>query len=459
MNIAKVHSVYFIGVGGIGMSALARYFSTLGLSVFGYDRAATKLTDQLVSEGIEIMFDDDPHHFPQAFLQVPLENALVIYTPAIPATNAIKGYLQAKGYALYKRSEILAYILEGIQTIAIAGTHGKTTTSAMVAHLLNYAGVPCNAFLGGIALNFESNVLVHPKAKYAVVEADEYDRSFLRLSPFISVITSVDADHLDIYQNSGTMRSAFEEFAQKTDPDGMLFTQAQVRLSAKCTQCAYSISDDTAPLHIADLTIEEGKYIFKVIYKGELLGSVTSHYPGHHNIENLLAAIGVAVELGVPWQKIQLGIKTFKGVKRRFEYHIRRANRVFIDDYAHHPTEISACVGSVKELYPDRRITGVFQPHLYSRTRDFGDAFARSLEELNELLLMDVYPAREEPIPGIDAQWLLDKIRIVNKKLISREKLVDEVVRLQPEVLLTMGAGDIDKMIEPLKSALDNEDE
>lgn len=458
MNLKNVHSVYFVGVGGIGMSALARYFSASGVQVFGYDRMHTALTGRLENEGIEISYADRPQTIADEFLNAPLENALVVYTPAIPVNNAILGYLKAKGYEIRKRSEVLSTIIANTKTIAIAGTHGKTTTSAMVAHLLNHAGLACNAFLGGIALNFDSNVLLNPEAEYAVVEADEYDRSFLRLQPEMAIITSVDADHLDIYGNAGEMQEAFFEFAQKVNPEGIVFLQSKVSLSAKADTRTYSIDDTTAELSISNLLIENGKYIFDVKYRGKNYGKIESHYPGHHNIENLLAAIGIAIELGIAWDKIVSGVALFKGVKRRFEYHIRRDDRVFIDDYAHHPTEISACVGSVKELYPDRRITGVFQPHLYSRTRDFGDEFAESLEALSELVLMDIYPAREEPIPGIDSEWLLNKIRMVNKKLAKREELVDEVLSLQPEVLLTMGAGDIDKMIEPLKSALDGEE-
>lgn len=458
MSFEKLHSVYFVGIGGIGMSALARYFHAIGKKVFGYDRVQTELTGKLEAEGMSIVYQDLPNLISGDFKSSSLEESLVVYTPAIPSTNTILGYFRANGYAIKKRSEVLSEIIENQKTIAIAGTHGKTTTSAMVAHLLNNAGVACNAFLGGIALNFGSNFLLNPKAEYAVVEADEYDRSFLRLNPYLAVITSVDADHLDIYGDALSMGTAFAEFAQKVDENGVLFLQSKIDLPAKALKRSYSISDEKADLHIADLKIEDGKYFFNVISESKDLGRVESFYPGHHNVENALVAIGIALQLGLSWEKICEGVATFKGVKRRFEYHIRREDRVFIDDYAHHPTEISACVNSVKELYPERRITGVFQPHLFSRTRDFADDFATSLEALNELLLMEIYPAREEPIPGVDSEWLLNKIRMVNKKLCSREELVNEVLRLQPEVLLTMGAGDIDKMIEPLKSALDEED-
>lgn len=459
MNLERIHSVYFVGIGGIGMSALARYFKAMGKEVFGYDRVHTTLTANLESEGMQIVYTDNPDEIAPDFLNLPIDNALVVYTPAIPASHVGLGYLRQHGYRVVKRSEILSEIIDKQKTIAIAGTHGKTTTSAMVAHILNHSGVKCNAFLGGIALNFNSNVILNPDAEYAVVEADEYDRSFLKLNPYLAIITSVDADHLDIYDNANAMHDAFAEFAGKVSDEGAVLIHIGISLSAKAKTISYSLDDKTADLYADGLYIENGTYVFDVIYQSKNLGTVRSAYPGHHNIENAIAAIGIALQLGVEWDKIVNSVATFAGVKRRFEYHIKRSDRVFIDDYAHHPTEISACVGSVKELYPESRITGVFQPHLYSRTRDFGDDFARSLEALNEVVLMDIYPAREEPIPGIDSDWLLNKVRTVNKKLVERENLVDEILRLDPEVLLTMGAGDIDKMIEPLKSALNEKDE
>ncbi|NEN22980.1 UDP-N-acetylmuramate--L-alanine ligase [Cryomorpha ignava] len=459
MNLEKIHSVYFVGIGGIGMSAIARYFKAMGKNVFGYDRVHTALTANLESEGMQIVYTDNPEELAPDFLNQPIDNTLVVYTPAIPVTHAGLGYLRQHGYRVVKRSEVLSEIIEKQKTIAIAGTHGKTTTSAMVAHILNHSGIKCNAFLGGIALNFNSNVILNPDAEYAVVEADEYDRSFLKLNPFLAIITSVDADHLDIYDNADAMHNAFQEFANKVSDQGAVFIHSGISLSAKAKKITYSLDDKKADLYASSLHIENGTYVFDVIFQSKNLGTVRSTYPGHHNIENAITAIGIALELGIEWGKIVDSIATFAGVKRRFEYHIKRNDRVFIDDYAHHPTEISACVGSVKELYPDSRITGVFQPHLYSRTRDFGDGFARSLEALNEVVLMEIYPAREEPIPGIDSEWLLNKVRTVNKKLVQRENLVDEILRLDPEVLLTMGAGDIDKMIEPLKSALNEKDE
>jgi UDP-N-acetylmuramate--alanine ligase len=329
----------------------------------------------------------------------------------------------------------------------------------MVAHLLNQGNHGATAFLGGIATNFKSNLVVAKDSNKAVVEADEYDRSFLRLRPTVAAITSVDADHLDIYGNAESMRSGFEEFAQLVPNNGLLIIREGIEMDVEAPVWTYAVESDTADLTTKKLRVEEGAYHFEVWLKGENLGDVVMHYPGRHNAENALAATAMALHAGVSWLEISEGLKTFSGVKRRFEYQIRRENRVYIDDYAHHPTEISACVSSAKELYPEKRITGVFQPHLYSRTRDFADEFGESLSELNDLLLMDIYPAREEPIEGVDSQMLLNKVRMVNKKLVDRENLVEEVLRLSPEILLTMGAGDIDRMIEPLKNALDEEDE
>lgn len=446
-----------MGIGGIGMSAIARYFNALGIAVSGYDRTPTALTEKLISEGIEIVFNDDPSSISEQFLSAPLLHSLVVYTPAIPAGSPLLGYFASRGYGLLKRSEVLAEITEPLDCLAVAGTHGKTTTSAMLAHLLTASDYPINAFLGGIALNFDSNVVLSAHARAAVVEADEYDRSFLRLSPKVAILTSVDADHLDIYESAEAMQQGFADFLGKVDADGVAIVKYGIELPSAATQLSYSLTDTAADLYASQLRVEEGHYHFNLHYKGTLLEGIESGYPGLHNIENLIAAMGVALYLDVAPAKLRHAAKTFRGVKRRFDVKLRRDDLIYIDDYAHHPTEITACIDSVKSLYPAKRITGVFQPHLYSRTRDFADEFATSLEALNELLLMEIYPAREEPIPGVDSRFLLNKIQMVNKKLVDRENLVNEVLSLRPEVLLSMGAGDIDKMVEPLKNALDDE--
>lgn len=459
MNVSGIHRVYFFGIGGIGMSALARYFHQLGLEVAGYDRTPSPLTNKLEGEGMEISFDQSPEAIPQRFIDSPLDEVLFVYTPAIPAGHEGLGFCKSRGFNVIKRSQALESIVGDKETYAVAGTHGKTTTSSMAAHFLNQGKPGATAFLGGIATNFNSNLVVAKDSDKVVVEADEYDRSFLRLRPKVAAITSVDADHLDIYGNAESLRTSFEEFAQLVPEDGLLILREGIEMNVKAPVWTYAVESETADLTTKNLRVDDGAYHFEVWLKAEKLGDVTMHYPGRHNAENALAAIAMAIHANVGWDEIAEGLKTFLGVKRRFEYQIRRDNRVYIDDYAHHPTEINACVSSAKELYPEKRITGVFQPHLYSRTRDFADEFAESLSELNDLLLMDIYPAREEPIEGVDSQMLLNKVRLVNKKLIDRENLVEEVLRLNPEILLTMGAGDIDRMIEPLKNALDEKDE
>lgn len=459
MNLARVNNVYFVGIGGIGMSALARYFHAKGAWVYGYDRVQTDLTSSIESLGVNISYADEIGSIPEDFLKADPNKSLVVYTPAIPQSNSIKAYLISRGFRVIKRSEALEEITSGSKTIAVAGTHGKTTTSALVAHVLKTAGVPLNAFLGGITTNYNTNCLLDENAEYTVVEADEYDRSFLRLNPDVSIITSVDADHLDIYNSSESVSGAFEEFAGKLKKEGALITANDIAFKSVASKISYGIYSENAQLKATNIRVEDGKFNYDVFLKGMKLGAIESAYPGIHNIENALAAVAVALVLSIDWKLIKKALESFKGVKRRFEYQINNEKRVYIDDYAHHPSEIDACVGSVKQLYPNSRITGVFQPHLYSRTRDFADDFARSLESLNELLLLEIYPAREEPIEGVSSSMLLDKIQMVNKKLCQREDVIDEVLRLDPEVLLTLGAGDIDKLVAPIKNALNNKDE
>ena len=440
------------------MSALARYFHAKGAWVYGYDRVQTDLTRTLESLGIDISYADEIGTIPEDFLTADPKSNLVVYTPAVPGTNSIKGYLQSKGFNIVKRSEALEVITQGSKTIAVAGTHGKTTTSALIAHVLKTADIKLNAFLGGIATNYNTNSLLDEKAEYTVVEADEYDRSFLKLNPEISIITSVDADHLDIYNSSESVTSAFEEFAGKLSKDGVLITANDIAFKSVASKMSYGIHSDNAQLKAVNIHVKDGKFHYEVFLKDMKLGKIESTYPGLHNIENALAAVAVGLILSIDWKHIKEALESFQGVKRRFEYQINNNKRVYIDDYAHHPSEINACLGSVKQLYPNSKITGVFQPHLYSRTRDFADDFAHSLESFHELLLMEIYPAREEPIENVSSSMLLDKIRMVNKKLCQREDVIDEVLRLDPEVLLTLGAGDIDKLVGPIKNALNKKD-
>ncbi len=441
------------------MSALARYFLALDIRVAGYDRVETTLSTSLANEGVDIDYRDDFYRIPEWFLDTPPERALVIYTPAIPKSNAIFSFLAARGLTVVKRAEVLAAITERHKTIAVAGTHGKTTSSAMAAHILHSSSVGCNAFLGGIAANYGTNLIYSPDNELFVVEADEYDRSLLSLKPKTAVITSVEADHLDVYGNEDNLKEGFQVFANLIPGYGMLFLKYGLDIDAGCPITTYHVDHPEADIHTRNLRIEDGKYMYTVVKEGVDLGEIRTTYPGRHNVENALAAIGIAIHHGVTWPEIQSAMASFLGVKRRFEYKINRPDRIYIDDYAHHPTEIKACVSAVRELYPNKHITGVFQPHLYSRTRDFAEGFAESLSRLDELLLMEIYPAREEPIEGVTSEWLLNKVRLVNKKLCSREDVVNEVLRLSPELLLTMGAGDIDKLVEPLKNAINEKDE
>ncbi len=453
-DLKNIRCMYFAGIGGIGMSALARYFKAAGVYVAGYDRVRSPLCEKLEAEGMEIAYDDAPRFIPERFTDASTKESLVVYTPALPERHAGLNYLRQTGREVIKRSELLGRITREKRTAAIAGTHGKTSVSALTAHLLNAGDVPANAFLGGIAGNFDSNVVIRPESPIAVAEADEYDRSFLRLSPEVAVVTSVGADHLDVYGDAEQLIDAFNAFAERVPATGAVFCKYGLPVKAAARIVTYGI-DCPADITASGIEVRDGRFSFEVTAYGRSLGRTAWDFAGRHNIENALAATGIALWFGVKSERISELIRSFRGVKRRFETHVKRPDCVYIDDYAHHPEEIEACIGSARELYPEKRITGVFQPHLYSRTRDFGDEFARSLEALNELLLMEIYPAREEPIPGIDGSWLLNKVALVNKKLCDRENVVDEVLSLAPEVLLTMGAGDIDRLVKPIKDALD----
>ena len=456
MNIEQIHSAYFVGVGGIGMSAIARYFNMRNIHVSGYDKTRTSLTDQLENEGIQIHFEDNINLIDQKVITPDnKKNTLIIYTPAIPENHAELNYFKSNGYKLMKRSEVLGLITESTYTIAVAGTHGKTTTSCMITHFLTESGYACNAFLGGIASNYNSNVVFSSDSKTTIVEADEYDRSFLTLSPNISVVTSMDADHLDIYGEHDELAKGFQLFVDKLNSDGVLINRYGLNLTSSATTFTYGVGD-SGDCRADNIRVENGEYVFDIVIKEDRLVDLKIGLPGLHNIENALAAVLVVKELGLSNEEIRHALISFQGVKRRFEYQIKKSNLVFIDDYAHHPEELKACINSVKQLYPNRKITGVFQPHLYSRTRDFADEFARSLELLNDVILLDIYPAREKPIKGVDSEMLLSKIQVTQKMLCSKEELVENLKKRELEVLLTLGAGDIDKLVEPIKNELLN---
>ncbi|HWB64987.1 MAG TPA: UDP-N-acetylmuramate--L-alanine ligase [Chitinophagales bacterium] len=450
-SLKDIKKVYFLGIGGIGMSALARYFKWLGADVSGYDKTPTHLTEELNKEGISIIFEDD-------LSQMPKDVDLVIYTPAIPKNHAGLNYYRDNSYELHKRSEVLGLISADKFTIAVAGSHGKTTVSAMIAHILTQSGFGCSAFLGGIAVNYNSNFLAGQN-DVVVVEADEFDRSFHRLSPDMAVITAVDTDHLDIYGSKEAIDEAFVEFANKISDEGFLVIKSQQSIEDKLPvldKAFYSLHDDTADVYCTKYWVVEGGYLFNVSYYGEELTGYRINIGGFHNIENAIAAICIAKELKITDDLIKQALASFKGIKRRFEIVYKNDKVVFIDDYAHHPEEIRVFLESVKELYPGKKVTAVFQPHLFTRTRDLATEFAKSLSLVNEVILLDIYPARELPIEGVTSELIFDKLTCNEKLLINKQELVDTIAKKQNgiEVLVTIGAGDIDKYVEGIKNIL-----
>jgi len=446
MNVKDIHNVFFIGIGGIGMSALARYFKYIDKNVAGYDKTMTPITDELVNHGISVHFEDEINQIPESCKQ--RENTLVIYTPAVPSSHAQLQFFRNNGFEIKKRSEVLGIITRDTFCFAVAGTHGKTTTSCILAHLLKETNTPLTAFLGGISEDFNSNFVLEG-TEYSVVEADEFDRSFLQLSPDVACITSMDADHLDIYGTNEELQQSFKDFVQKIKPNGMLFVRNGLPLKG----VTYGI-EDGSDYCIENILIEHGTYIFDLITPTEVLKRVRFNKPGRHNLLNGLAAFGMAVQAGSPPHRLAKALGTFKGVQRRFSYQIKDSDFVFIDDYAHHPTEITAVYEAIKEMHPNEEITAVFQPHLFSRTKDFADDFAKSLSKFDVILLLEIYPAREEPIKGITSAWLLDKIDNPKKKLVSRSNLIDEIKNYKTGVLVTMGAGDIGLEIPKIKKEL-----
>ncbi len=458
MNINNIKYIYFLGIGGIGMSAIARWFVANGYQVAGYDKTPTPLTNALEKEDAKIHFSDDIGLIPPQFLQNKLET-LVVYTPAIPKDHIEYNWLINNGFTLKKRSQVLGMLTESLFTIAVAGTHGKTTTSSMVAHILKHTSKNVTAFLGGITQNYGTNFLINEKPEnvICVVEADEYDRSFLTLSPDILIVTSTDADHLDIYGDHGHVLESFQMFVNKLKNGGTAYIQAEQSLhSPKNTkQFAYSLK--VGDYHCENLRIENAIFKFDLKYPAGHLKGIEMQLPGYHNVENAVAAIAACLQVGVDETGIKEALATFGGVKRRFEYHIRNEKTIFIDDYAHHPTELAAFLGSVKALYPDKKLTAIFQPHLFSRTNDFQTEFAESLELADEILLLDIYPARELPMEGVTSKIVFDKIKNVHKTLCIKSEILDKVKERKPELLVTVGAGDIDTLIGPIKDLLLNE--
>lgn len=435
------------------MSALARYFHRKGVHVMGYDRTSTALTTELELEGISVQYEDSVMSLPQLIHSTPKEKILVVRTPAVPKDSAQLQYFLQHEFRIWKRSELLGYITQLDDTVAIGGTHGKTTTSTLVAHIL-HSTIGCNAFLGGISSNFKSNVLLSDTSR-TVVEADEFDRSFLTLFPKISALTSMDADHLDIYGDEASIREGFLLFLKQTRDDGSVVVKKELNIheDLKATRSGvftYSILSD-ADYSATNIRIDDGAYVFDFNSPQGSLNHVRLGLPGRHNVENAVVAMACSLLAGVSISDLPSVLESFRGVARRFDVRFKSESGVYIDDYAHHPTELSACIRSVKELYPNKKIAGIFQPHLFSRTRDFADGFAESLALLDIPILIPIYPARELPIEGIDSQWLFDKIQKDEKYLVEKDAIFTLINKLQFDVLLTLGAGDIDTLVSPLE--------
>jgi UDP-N-acetylmuramate--alanine ligase len=448
MELNNIQRVYLVGIGGIGMSGLARYFHKRGCKVSGYDRTETPLTISLVNEGIDVIYKDSQDELPAQFKN-PADSTLVIYTPAIPADSDILNYFREHKYDLKKRSQVLGIISKGMFTIAVAGTHGKTTTSSMVAHILKHSGYDCSAFLGGIATNYETNVLFGEN-NVVVVEADEYDRSFLTLHPDIAIVTSMDADHLDIYGDKNHLTESFKLFVSQVKPEGHLIYHQGLDLENGITYSGKTKADAMA----TNVRIEAGDFLFDFTSGDVAVSDIKLGLPGLHNVENAIAAIQAALILKIPHDKIKAALADYKGVKRRFEYIVRTPEHIYIDDYAHHPEELRACISAVRSLYPDKTLTTIFQPHLYTRTRDFASGFSEVLGMSDKLLLLDIYPARELPIEGVSSQMILDNVQLNDKRILSKEAALQFVRDEAPELLLTVGAGDIDTLVEPIKKIL-----
>lgn len=446
--LLEAKSIYFLGIGGIGMSALARYFHRKGVFVAGYDKTPSEITDLLISEGIRVDFDDDPSLIPE-------DLSFAVYTPAIPKENNQFVFLENSHIPFKKRSQILGWLTKTKPTFAVAGTHGKTSTLAAAAHIINEER-KLTAFIGGITLNYDTNLIYNEDAELFLVEADEYDRSFLTLSPDIAVITAMDADHLDIYGNHRVLTKSFNDFADNIREGGVLITKKLLlnHIFPHVNTKTYGMNfSDYFPKNIR---IEDEKQYFDIVTPNGIISDICYQIGGQHNIENAVAAAAIADVAGVNHENIRKQLMSYRGVKRRFEYVIRNKDFIFIDDYAHHPKEIKACITSAKTLHPDKKICAIFQPHLYSRTRDFADDFAKSLEDIDQIILLDIYPARELPIEGVNSQMILDKINNPQKVLLSKDELIPYLEKHQPQMLITMGAGDIDRLVNEIKNVFEH---
>ena len=445
MNLNQIHNVFFIGIGGIGMSALARYFKTIGKNVSGYDKTPSMLTDELIASGIAIHFEDRIDLIPEEYY---IENTLVIITPAVPVTHSQWNFFLEREYQVKKRAEVLGIITKDTFCFAVAGTHGKTTTSSILGHILFESGADVTAFIGGIVENYNSNLIGTGKT-VTVVEADEFDRSFLHLHPNIACVTSMDADHLDIYGTSEEIEASFVEFANKVEDKSQLFITNELPIEG--VTCAVN---EEAVYKAFNVRVGNGSYVFDVQTPTETIRDIAFGLPGRHNLMNALMALAMAKTFGTSSEAIAKALASFKGIRRRFSYQIKTPNLVYIDDYAHHPTEINAVHQAVRELYPDQKVLAVFQPHLFSRTKDFADDFAKSLSQFDEVVLLDIYPARELPMEGITSQWLMNKMTNEDKKLVSKDDLIATILATDARIIVTIGAGDLGEMVPSIKKAL-----
>jgi UDP-N-acetylmuramate--alanine ligase len=454
---SKIKGVYFLGIGGIGMSALARYFVARGYSVYGYDRSESSITVALSREGCKIYYEDDPLTLPVMFREkISVQNTLIIYTPAIPADNKIITYFRNNGHRLFKRSEILGEISEKTETIAVSGTHGKTTVSTMIAHILKQSTLDCSAFLGGISKNYNSNLLLG-KGRFTVMEADEFDRSFHKLKPWLAIVTSLDADHLDIYGDHKTMIAAYNEFIAKIHSGGTLIVNSKITdhivIPGDVTMFTYGF-ENNADYQAFNIRRTGDSYLFDLKTPEKIIHNIHFRFPGKINIENATVSVATTLIAGVSELHIREALISFQGVSRRFDIRINYPDLVYIDDYAHHPEEIKACITSVREYFGGRKITGIFQPHLFSRTRDHAEGFAEILDQLDEAILLPIYPAREKPIEGVSSQMIFEKMKLRKKSLLNKEDIPGKLDIKNIDVLLTIGAGDIDRLVEPIEKEL-----
>jgi UDP-N-acetylmuramate--alanine ligase len=451
LRIEGYNNIYMIGIGGIGMSALARYFIAGGWHVAGYDRISTSLTEELEHEGADIHYTEQPEMV-KTIYQSPGET-LVIYTPAIPVGHTEFEYFQKQGFTVLKRSDVLGMLSVGHKCIAVAGTHGKTTISTLTAHMLNVSDIPVMAFLGGISKNYNTNALINKESEWIVAEADEFDRSFLRLFPDKAIVTSCDPDHLDIYGNKEELEHSFRQFITQVKSGGDIIIKKEIEslASGKSDIRIFTYSLYPRADFFAEKLEPSGDgYRFDLYTPKHKITGLRTGFPGLVNVENSIAVAALGFIMGTSEKVIRKTLDTFRGVRRRFDIHINRDDIVYIDDYGHHPKELESFIRSVRALYPERKITGIFQPHLYTRTRDFADGFAQSLSELDELILLDIYPARELPIKGVTSDIIFNKVRLENKKQCNKKDLMNELKKIKPDVLLTMGAGDIDTFVEPI---------